>query len=414
MKIWMKVKQYPRLGLILLAFVAFIALGLPDGLLGVGWPSIRTGFAIPLDAIGMLLTASVLGYMTSSFMSGFLLSRVGVGRVLVASCLLTGLALIGYTFVPQWWMMVLLGVFAGLGAGAIDAGLNTYVAANFSDGVMQWLHAFWGVGITIGPIIMTVGLTTLNTWRFGYRIVGIFQIVLAVCFMLTLAMWKQSHAPSAGGTEKKLTDYKTPMGETLRQPQVWLSVLLFFLYVGAEAGLGIWTYTLLTESRGVNLTLAGFFAGSYWFTFTLGRIIAGIFASRLGVNKLVLGGLVGALVGSGLLVWNPSEVSNVIAVAIIGLSIAPIFPAMMSGTSARVGDHYAANTIGMQMAATGFGTVVIPTLMGVLARQVSLEIIPIFLLVVYGGLFGFYVLEVMYPKTKAISVSARTDVEVAE
>ena len=414
MKIWMKVKQYPRLGLILLAFVAFIALGLPDGLLGVGWPSIRTGFAIPLDAIGMLLTASVLGYMTSSFMSGFLLSRVGVGRVLVASCLLTGLALIGYTFVPQWWMMVLLGVFAGLGAGAIDAGLNTYVAANFSDGVMQWLHAFWGVGITIGPIIMTVGLTTLNTWRFGYRIVGIFQIVLAVCFMLTLAMWKQSHAPSAGGTEKKLTDYKTPMGETLRQPQVWLSVLLFFLYVGAEAGLGIWTYTLLTESRGVNLTLAGFFAGSYWFTFTLGRIIAGIFASRLGVNKLVVGGLVGALVGSGLLVWNPSEVSNVIAVAIIGLSIAPIFPAMMSGTSARVGDHYAANTIGMQMAATGFGTVVIPTLMGVLARQVSLEIIPIFLLVVYGGLFGFYVLEVMYPKTKAISVSARTDVEVAE
>lgn len=414
MKIWMKVKQYPRLGLILLAFVAFIALGLPDGLLGVGWPSIRTGFAIPLDAIGMLLTASVLGYMTSSFMSGFLLSRVGVGRVLVASCLLTGLALIGYTFVPQWWMMVLLGVFAGLGAGAIDAGLNTYVAANFSDGVMQWLHAFWGVGITIGPIIMTVGLTTLNTWRFGYRIVGIFQIVLAVCFVLTLAMWKQSHAPSAGGTEKKLTDYKTPMGETLRQPQVWLSVLLFFLYVGAEAGLGIWTYTLLTESRGVNLTLAGFFAGSYWFTFTLGRIIAGIFASRLGVNKLVLGGLVGALVGSGLLVWNPSEVSNVIAVAIIGLSIAPIFPAMMSGTSARVGDHYAANTIGMQMAATGFGTVVIPTLMGVLARQVSLEIIPIFLLVVYGGLFGFYVLEVMYPKTKAISVSARTDVEVAE
>ncbi len=273
MQIWKKVKHYPRLGLILLAFVAFIALGLPDGLLGVGWPSIRAGFSIPLDAIGMLLTASVIGYMTSSFMSGFLLSRVGVGRVLVASCFLTGLALIGYTLVPQWWMMVFLGVFAGLGAGAIDAGLNTYVAANFSEGVMQWLHAFWGVGITIGPIIMTLGLTSLNTWRFGYRAVGVFQIVLAVCFVLTLAMWKQSHAPSDGETGKKLTDYKTPMGETLRQPQVWLSMLLFFLYVGAESGLGIWTYTLLTESRGVDLTLAGFFAGSYWLTFTIGRII---------------------------------------------------------------------------------------------------------------------------------------------
>src|SRR5512139_3968359 len=110
-KIWTKVKQHPRLGLILLAFVAFIALGLPDGLLGVGWPSIRTGFSIQLDAIGIFLTALVAGYMTSSFLSGLLLSRVGVGRVLAASCLLTGLALIGYTLAPQWWVMVVLGVF---------------------------------------------------------------------------------------------------------------------------------------------------------------------------------------------------------------------------------------------------------------------------------------------------------------
>jgi fucose permease len=401
MKVWKKIKQYPGLGLVILAFVAFIALGLPDGLLGVGWPSIRADFSIPLDAIGMLLAAAVAGYMTSSFLSGVLLARVGVGRILAASCFLTGLALIGYTLVPQWWMMVLLGVLAGLGAGAIDAGLNTYVAANFSEGVMQWLHAFWGVGITIGPIIMTVGLTTLSTWRFGYRAVGVFQIVLAVCFVVTLAMWSRNKAPAGGETEKKLTDYKTPLGETLRQPQVWLSMVLFFLYVGAEAGLGTWTYTLLTESRGVNLTLAGFFAGSYWFTFTIGRIVAGMFAGRVGVNKLVLGGLVGALLGAGLLAWNPSEMSNVLAVAVIGLSIAPIFPAMMSGTRTRVGDQFAANTIGMQMAATGFGVAIIPSLMGVLARRVSLEIIPVCLLAVYAGLFGFYVLAVMYPKSKA-------------
>src|SRR5512135_701444 len=201
MKIWEKVKQHPRLGLVILAFIAFVALGLPDGLLGVGWPSIRTGFSIPLDAIGMLLTTIVAGYMTSSFLSGFLLARVGVGRVLAASCFLTGLALIGYTLVPQWWMMVLLGVCAGLGAGAIDAGLNTYVATHFSERVMQWLHAFWGVGITIGPIIMTIGLTTLNTWRFGYRVVGGFQIALAICFVLTLAMWSRNKAPAGGKAE---------------------------------------------------------------------------------------------------------------------------------------------------------------------------------------------------------------------
>lgn len=391
---WTQIKQHPRIGIILLAFVAFIALGLPDGLLGVGWPSIRANFSVPLDAIGLFLAASVAGYTTASFLSGILLARMGVGRMLATSCFLTGVALLGYTLVPQWWMMVLLGVFAGLGAGAIDAGLNTYVAANFGEGLMQWLHASWGVGITIGPLLMTLGLSVLNTWRFGYRAVGIFQIALAACFVLTLGMWRLNGETSGGESEKRLTDYKTPMGETLRQPRAWLSVLLFFLYVGAEGGLGTWTYTLLTESRGVKETLAGFFAGSYWFTFTIGRIVAGVVAARLGIHRLVLGGIVGALLGAGLLIWNPSEIANVVAVAVIGLSIAPIFPGMMSGTRRRVSDYHAANTIGMQMAATGVGMAAIPALMGALARQFSLEVIPVCLLAVYAGLLAAYMLAI--------------------
>jgi fucose permease len=400
MSLLSKARQHPKIGLILLAFIAFIALGMPDGLLGVGWPSIRAGFSIPLDAIGMLLTAGVAGYMTSSSLSGFLLSRLGVGRMLTASCLLTGLALLGYTLVPAWWLMVLLGVFAGLGAGAIDAGLNTYVAAHFGEGLMQWLHASWGVGITTGPLLMTLGLTALNSWRFGYRLVGGFQIALAACFVLTLALWSRDPAPAGGEAERKLTDYRTPIGETLRRPQVWLSVALFLLYVGAEASLGTWTYSLLTESRQVDPTLAGFFAGSYWFTFTLGRIAAGLIAGRIGVDKLVLGGLAGALLGALLLVWNPSEIANVFAVAVIGLSIAPIFPAMMSGTRIRVGDRYAANTIGMQMAAAGLGTAVIPSLMGVLARRISLEVIPLCLLAVYAALLGVYLLALRARKAQ--------------
>ena len=394
MRIQTLVKQQPKIGLVILAYVAFIALGMPDGLLGVAWPSIRTGFSIPLDAIGMLLTAAMAGYMTSSFLSGPVVTRIGVGRVLAASCVVTGLALFGYTIVPEWWMMVLLGVAAGLGAGAIDAGLNTYVAAHFSEGLMQWLHASWGIGITLGPIIMTMGLTAWNSWYVGYRVVGGFQLALAACFVLTLAMWNQRGEFVGSEEPKRLTDYNTPMGETLRQPQVWLSISLFFMYVGAETALGTWVYTLLTESRGIAPTVAGFWAGSYWATFTVGRVLAGLFARHAGVNLLVTGGLAGALLGAVLLVWNPSEAVNLLAVALIGFSIAPIFPAMMSGTSQRVGAHFAANTIGMQMAATGLGIAVIPSLMGVFARQISLEVIPICLLIVYAGLFGLYRLAV--------------------
>jgi MFS family permease len=201
-----KIKHYPKLGLVILVFVAFIALGMPDGLIGVAWPSIRGSFSLPLDALGGLLFASVAGYLTSSFLSGRIMSFLGVGRLLAVSCTLTGVALIGYTLVPSWWMMVSLGVLSGLGAGGIDAGLNTYVAAHFSERLMQWLHASYGVGVTFGPLIMIIALNTFQTWRTGYLIVGGFQLLLAICFTITLPMWAQSASPSGSEAPKRLTD----------------------------------------------------------------------------------------------------------------------------------------------------------------------------------------------------------------
>jgi len=387
-----RVRNHPRLFLILMAFVAFVALGMPDGLLGVAWPSIRGGFRIPLEAIGMLITASTAGYMTSAFFSGPLLSRLGVGRLLALSCALSGAGLIGYTLVPQWWMLVALGVAAGLGAGAIDAGLNTYVAAHFGEMIMQWLHACWGVGITLGPLIMTIGLTRTGTWHAGYYVVGAFELLLALAFGLTAHRWRDG-APNHEAPER-LTDYRTPMRDSLRIPQVWLSFLMYFLYVGAESGAGIWAYTLLVESRGVDPALAGFWTGSYWATFTVGRVLAGALASRIRGDALVAVSIAGAVLGALLLTWNPAPMANVAAVALIGFSIAPIFPALMSGTARRVGPAHAANTIGLQMTATGFGMMVVPSLMGVLASRVSLEAIPLCLLAVYLALAAIYTVAV--------------------
>ncbi len=392
MQIFTKIKNHPKLGLIVLAYVAFIALGMPDGLLGVAWPSIRGNFSIPLDALGSLLFAGTTGYLTSSFLSGRLISRMGVGRVLAASCALTGVVLIGYTLVPYWWMMVILGVLAGMGAGAIDAGLNTYMAAHFGEGLMQWLHASYGIGVTSGPLIMTVALNAFRSWRLGYDTVGGFQLLLAACFVLTLPLWIQSDQRADADKPKRLTDYQTSLSETLRQPRVWLSLLMFFLYTGAEVSLGTWAYTLLTESRGILPETAGLWAGSYWAMFTVGRVIAGLYAKRVGVNTLVLSSLGGALLGAVLLWWNPATVVNLAGVGLVGFSIAPIFPGLVSGTSQRVEPRFAANTIGMQMAAAGLGAASIPSLVGVLARRISLEVIPVCLAALFAALIGLYLL----------------------
>jgi fucose permease len=382
-----------KIGLILLAFIAFISLGLPDGLLGIAWPSIREHFSLRLDALGILLFASTAGYMTSSFLSGKIISKIGIGGTLAASCFLTGAGLIGYTLVPVWWMMVLLGVVAGLGAGAIDAGINTYIASNFGEGLMQWLHASYGVGVTLGPIIMTIGLTTFNAWQWGYRNVGIAQIILAACFLLTISMWQQKPAEQLEQQDNMLlTDYTTTISETLRQPVVWMSLLLFFIYTGVEVSFGSWTYSLLTLSRNIPTEVAGLWAGSYWATFTVGRILAGLLTRSLGGKTLLIAGLLTGTFGAILLWWNPFPTASIIAVSIIGFALAPIFPGLMSATGSRVGDHHAANTIGMQISAAGFGAAVIPAVAGVLAQNISLEAIPVYLTCLFAILLTLYAL----------------------
>lgn len=382
-----------KIGLILLVFLAFISLGLPDGLLGVAWPSIRTSFSLPLDALGMLLFATTAGYLTSSFFSGKVIANMGVGGVLSASCAATGAGLLGYTLVPTWWMMVLLGIVAGLGAGAIDSGLNTYVAANFKESLMQWMHACYGIGVTLGPIIMTNGLNLFNSWRVGYAVVGTAQLLLALSFVFTLNLWRRKPGPAGVEVVKQITDYKTPYVETLRQPIVWMSILLFFIYTGSEAALGTWIYTLLTESRHILPKIAGYLAGSYWITFTIGRILAGWYTKRISIHTLLRISIGAALAGAALLLWNPSDVVSLIGVGIIGFSIAPIFPGLVSGTSNRVGARHAANTIGMQIGGAGLGAASIPALIGILAQRISLEAISVSMVVLYSVLLLLYFLS---------------------
>ncbi|MBI9098767.1 MAG: MFS transporter [Spirochaetaceae bacterium] len=383
-------KKKTTTALIVLSYIAFISLGLPDGLLGVAWPGIRNSFNLPLDAMGLLLIFSTAGYMVSSFFSGALVRRLGIGGLLSLSCGATATALMIYSITPLWGLFVIAASLGGLGAGAIDAGINTYVEKNHSERMMQWLHASFGIGITLGPVIMTLGISLTTKWQVGYFMVSIAQATLAIIFFTTRKMWK---AATTGETEKHHVAGEASIGETLKKLSALLSMLMFFIYTGVELGLGLWAYSLLTISRHVDPAIAGFITGSYWAMFTFGRILAGWYTHKLSVKTILYISLISAMTGALLVSLNLGDGMTIAGIAIIGFSIAPIFPSLITDTGNRVGPRHVSNTIGMQIAAAGFGAAVVPSIAGVLARIYSLEIIPLYLLTALVLLFLCFTLS---------------------
>ena len=367
------------MGLIIISFIAFISLGLPDGLLGVAWPGIRDYFDLPVDALGIILILGTSGYMLSSFLSGVLMRRLGIGKLLSLSCAATAGSLFVYAHTSSWWIFVMFSVISGLGAGAIDAGINTYVAKYHSSRMMQWLHASFGVGITSGPVIMTLGISMTSRWQSGYLVVSIAIAILAAVFFATKSMW---FGITVNSSEEHHAETDATLFETLKTIPAQLSMLTFFLYTGVELGLGMWTYLLLTESRGVAPEVAGYVTGSYWGMFTVGRIIAGLYARRIADSKLIYLSVSLALIGIVLLLTNSGQLTSILGIGVAGFAIAPIFPGLVSSTASRVGRIHQANTIGMQMAAAGFGVTIVPSLAGVLAKFYGLEVIPLYLLTV--------------------------------
>jgi fucose permease len=387
-----------RVNLLVLAYIAFVALGLPISLIGVAWPTLRVEFSLPLDALGALLISSTIGYLISSFIIARLISRFGIGSLLILSSLLSAGAFIGYTIAPSWTILIIIGAVGGFGAGVMDAGLNTYLAAEYNEGQMQWLHASFGFGATLSPLIMTVSLAIFSSWRPAYIFLGTMMVVLAIFFTLTLPAWKRpkqlsNEAAESEDAERGLMDYRTSLWETLLRVVTWVSILMFLLYTGAEFTLGNWTYTLFTEGRGVSPQLAGLWAAGFWATFTIGRVLAGLYAHRIRLNTMMYGALVLALVGAIWFWWNPITLIGVAGVFIVGFAMAPVFPGLISSTSQRVGKRYAGNTIGIQMSAAGLGGALLPALAGVLAERISLETIPVMLTVSLLGLLILYLLS---------------------
>jgi len=366
-----------------IAYFSFIGMGLPGAMLGVAWPSIRGTFGLSLDAVGMLLVTEMIGYLVASFYSGPLISKVGIGKLLLASVALRLVGLFGYSLSPAWWIIVLLGLVTGLGGGVLDAGLNTYFATNHSANLMNWLHACFGIGATLGPVLMRAVLSGGWSWRFGFAIVGLLHVLYTIGFAATLNRW----ALKSSGVEDDVETRDVRSIDTLKLPLVWVGVVLFFLFTGVENTTGQWSYTLFTEARSVDPDVAGFWASAYWGSLTVGRIIFGLVTDRLGVERSLRLVMIGAMCGAVLIWGNFTGWLSFVGLALMGFSVAPLFPLSISATPGRVGAEHAANAIGFQIASGGLGFSLLPALAGVLAENVGLEVIGPFLLVAAGVMF---------------------------
>ena len=364
--------------LLLLAYTGFIALGLANSLMGVAWPSVRATFRMPIDALGIVLIGNTAGYMMASASSGRLIARLHIGGVLAVSCCVAAGSLLGLGGAPFWAVLVALSFTSGLGCGAIDTGLNAYAAHHFSPRAMNWLHASFGIGATIGPAIMTGVLASGWGWRPGFWIVGIIHLALAACFGLTRHRWDSTSPPSPVSRQPARS---APLAATLRLPIAWLGITLFVVYTGIEITTGQWVYSLLTEARGVPATLAGIWVSLYWASLTIGRILFGFAVQRMAPTTLLRWCMAGAVLGA-LLIWsNLAPWLTFGSIALMGLALAPQFPLLISATPSYLGPKHATNGVGFQVAAASLGGALMPGLVGVLARTRGLEVLGPFLFV---------------------------------
>ncbi|TSC26840.1 MFS transporter [Corallococcus sp. Z5C101001] len=371
----------PRPALLVLAYLAFISLGLPDAVLGVAWPSLRATFGLPQTGMGAILSTAAVAYFFSGLLAGRLMRALKLGLLLALSTGSVALGLAGYATVPLFALFLLAACFIGFGSGAIDSALNNYAAQNFGPKHMNWLHAAYSVGAALGPALMTALLTRGAGWRSGYAVIGATLGVLAITFLFTRRQWD---GPARADGE---VDAGHPTGSALdavRRPRVWLQIATFFFYTGVEVTAGQWSYTVLTESRGLHTSVAGTFVSLYWGALLVGRILSGFIVERLGPVRMLRVCTVLAVVG--VLLFTLPSVPPVVGLVVLGFALAPIFPGLMSETPRRVGTDVSGHAVGFQVSAATMGVAALPSLAGFIAERWGLALLPPFLVACAGVL----------------------------
>lgn len=368
--------------LLVLIYLAFIGLGLPDSLLGAAWPQLRIDIGAPLSGAGMVSMIVTAGTIVSSLVSARVIRRFGTGKVTAVSTALTAAALLGYAFAPAYWWLCIMAIPLGLGAGAVDAALNNFVALHYKAHHMSWLHCFWGLGATAGPILLSVFLVRPQGWRTGIRSIGLLQLALVVVLTVSLPLWRKVTEKNEIGSDA--TSEPVSNREALRLRGLPAALLTFFCYCGAELSCGLWASSFLVASRGVAPAQAAGWVSLYYAGITAGRFFSGFAMHRLTCPAMIrLGGLT-SLAGCVMLVLPLPTVFSAVALVLIGLGCAPVYPCMIHETPARFGEANSQTAMGLQMATAYCGSTLMPPLLGLLAQLVSVAVFPWFLMVLFG------------------------------
>lgn len=366
-------------GLLVIIYISFISLGLPDALLGAAWPVMSTDIGVPLSLAGMLSMIVAGGTIVSSLISERVIRRFGTGLVTACSVTMTAVALLGVSLSSGIGWLCLFAVPLGLGAGAVDTALNNFVALHYQARHMNWLHCFWGVGATAGPAIMSLFLTTQGGWKLGYGTIGALQALLVIALFASLPLWRKAASPSMQAESASVQPPK--LVHTLQTPGVKPAMLCFFAYCALELTTGLWGSSYLVMVKGIPAVSAAQWISYFYLGITAGRFVSGFLSLRLRNTTMIGVGM--AIVGIGLvailLPFHPAL--QQVGLALTGLGCAPIFPAMLHETPRRFGAAMSQRLIGLQMASAYLGSTLAPLLFSAIVQYVDIALFPYYLLV---------------------------------
>lgn len=369
--------------LLVVIYISFISLGLPDGLLGAGWPAMYPQFGVPVSYSGIIFFIICVGTVVSSLQSDRLTRRFGTGKVTAFSVGLTAVALLGFSVCSAFWQLCLLAIPYGLGAGSVDASLNNYVALHYKSRHMSWLHCMWGVGASVGPYIMGAVLTGGQVWNRGYLYVGLIQLVLTIGLLFTLPLWKPARETSVSAPPLKLR-------QVFRIPGAKSVMTAFFCYCALEQTVCLWSASYLHLHWHLDPETAAGWASLFYLGITAGRFFSGFVTMRLSDTQMIRLGF-GILALGVLLVLLPlGKISSLVGLVLIGLGCAPIYPCIIHSTPEHFGIENSQAMVGVQMASAYLGNCIMPPLFGLIAGHIGIGFFPVYLLLILALMVSMY------------------------